>query len=175
MSSQVADLSGKRFGRLTVVRRIPGSAPGAGSRVRARWLCRCECGGSIKTRTNNLTVGDTKSCGCLLAEVQATNGYRNVKHGGSGTLAYWAWWAMIKRCHNPNSKSFKHYGARGIRVCSRWRSSFEDFIKDVGPRPPGRTLDRINNDGDYEPGNVRWATAREQVLNSRPRTRRVNP
>jgi len=91
------------------------------------------------------------------------------RHGYTGTSEYDAWRHMIQRCHNPNDISWKNYGGRGISVCERWRHSFDNFIEDIGPKPSFKhTLDRINNDGNYEPTNCRWATRQEQVANTRP-------
>lgn len=97
---------------------------------------------------------------------------RNTTHGMSGTRVYQVWASMIKRCENPAEKNYRHYGGRGIRVCDRWRHSFEAFIADMGERPDGMTLDRVNVDGNYEPGNCRWATYAEQSRNTR-RNRRL--
>jgi hypothetical protein len=92
---------------------------------------------------------------------------RNSKHGMTGTPEYHSWVGMIQRCHNPKATGYHNYGARGISVCERWRNSFSSFHDDMGPRPPGTSLDRINNNGNYEPGNCRWTTASEQKRNSR--------
>lgn len=158
---------GQKFGRLTVVRRGPNTAGGS-----ARWFCRCECGGDKEplVLAGALRNGGTKSCGCLQVEaIIKSNKSRDYKtHGMTGTYLYNTLHGMIKRCHNPRSEAFKHYGGRGIVVCYRWRNSFEAFAADVGERPsPDHSIDRIDTNGNYEPGNVRWATLVEQNNNTR--------
>lgn len=161
------DLTGQTFGRLTVVGYHGGTRTPSGS-ITHRWACRCACGAESIAIGANLTRGHTRSCGCMRPEATAA---RSVTHGatiGRGqTATYRTWVAMIARCENPARWQFKHYGGRGITVCTRWRESFENFLADVGARPSGLSLDRIDNDRGYEPGNVRWATPREQTRNSR--------
>ncbi len=163
------DLVGQTYGRFTVLRR-------EGLRGKeATWECRCVCGELRVVTSNCLRMGHTKSCGCLQREKAADHCREMSTHGHSkrtgSTPEYQAWAAMWTRCTNPNAKNWKRYGGRGIRVCARWES-FENFLADVGPRPLGRngsrpkfTLDRKDNDGDYEPGNVRWATYLVQQSN----------
>lgn len=158
------DLIGQRFGRLVVV----GSAPskGVGRNVYARWLCRCDCGKEKIARAVSLKRGDTTSCGCRLKEGWFRLGFfpRNKTHGLAQHPLYNVWDRMVSRCHNQKDQNWKNYGGRGIAVCDRWRK-VENFIEDVGERPPGMWLDRIDNDGNYEPGNWRWATAKQQQNN----------
>lgn len=132
-----------------------------------RWLCRCECGGLVVVWGSNLRRGITRSCGCLRREV---TGRLRFKHGLHRTPEHIVWAAMRYRCLNPSSSSWKWYGGRGITICDRWRDDFVAFLEDVGPRPsPEHSLDRIDVDGNYEPGNVRWATPSEQQRNKRRR------
>lgn len=154
------DLTGQRFGRWTVLSRAEDYRRGI-----PQWSCRCDCGKAGVVRANILKAGESKSCGCLNREMK-----RNYSHGLSQTRTYEAWKHMIQRCTNPHAKHFSYYGGRGITVCERWLSSFENFLADMGERPPGLTLDRYpDNDGNYEPDNCRWATWTQQAANRRKR------
>jgi hypothetical protein len=150
------NLTGQRFGRWTVLSFI-GMSGG-----QARWLCRCDCGATGSTDGSALRRGQSQSCGCLRTELKTT-------HGMYGTPMYRVWAAMLRRCENPNVERYPRYGGRGIHVCERWHNFsafYTDLMTEIGPRPLGKSLDRINNDGHYEPRNVRWATQREQWENS---------
>lgn len=153
------DLSGQVFGMLTVVGRAEKAST---------WIVRCQCGAERVIKGKSF--GRAKSCGCARrmprpAHVVAAH----TKHGLAGSPTYTSWSAMKQRCYNPKTTGYASYGGRGIRVCDRWRESFEAFVADVGERPSLRhSLDRYPDvDGHYEPGNVRWATTREQGRNKR--------
>lgn len=154
--TQVKDMTGQTFGSLTVI----GRDGTYRNTKQAAWLCQCRCGKQTRVCGNVLRRGLSKTCGC-------SHGGR-VTHGKSGSPTWYAWVGMRQRCQNPNSPAYKHYGGRGIAVCERWQV-FENFLEDMGERPMRLTLDRINNDGIYEPGNCRWATWSQQALNQRRR------
>ena len=208
MPRPISDLSGQKFGRLTVSRFSHINKNGA-----AVWHCRCNCGNTTKTRGYSLKSGDTTSCGCL--RIEALSGqkfgrltvkdfsHRNKRgktvwnaicqcgtnkkiladslksgktrscgcirstHGYSGHPLYKVWNGMVARCENPKSINYHNYGGRGISVCKAWRGSVGAFIQDMGARPVGTSLDRIDNSGDYTLKNCRWATAEQQNRNSR--------
>lgn len=159
------DIAGQRFGRLLVVERVANTEEG-----RTRWRCKCDCGGETLQPGKVLRKGLVVSCGCYHREVVKRMGQATFKHGHAvrETPEYRSLRGAIGRCHNPRSTAFAHYGGRGIIVADEWRKDFSLFLEHVGPRPaPGYTLDRIDNDGNYEPGNVRWATKTEQSNNQR--------
>lgn len=148
------DLTGVTFGRLTVIRH-----QGYDRHKHSYWLCQCICGNTVKALRHNLVTGETKSCGCL-----------KIKHGharkGNRTPEYISWEDAKRRCTDKNDQHYSSYGGKGIEFCQRWMK-FENFLADMGYRPKGTTLDRIDNYRGYEPGNCRWATLKEQSRNRR--------
>ena len=156
---KAANISGKRFGRLVAVSSTSTHKYG---RV---WLCECDCGSTASVMAGKLIQGKTRSCGCLAKELL---GNRLRTHGQSKTPEYRVYKNMICRCENKNRKSYMYYGGRGVSVCKRWRTSFSNFIADMGPRPsPTHTIDRIDGDDSYNPDNCRWATRQTQSENRR--------
>jgi hypothetical protein len=158
---RIKNLSGLVFDRLTVMGPIGMNKHGS-----IIWQCQCVCGNLADVVGDNMRTGHTRSCGCLQREALAVR-----THGLSGTKIYSVWVVMIARCHQPTAKAFKDYGERGIVVCAEWRCNFTAFHRDVSALPhfgeKGYSLDRVDNGGNYEPGNVRWATQKEQCNNRR--------
>ena len=158
MPRKLIDMTGATVGRLTVISYV---GPENG---RAIWQCRCDCGNAPRAAGADLRSGKVRSCGCWSSDVTAA---RNRSHGLSDRPEYRVWASMRRRCNSDRSPDFESYKARGIRVCKRW-DAFAAFFADMGPRPsPQHSIDRINNDGHYEPGNCRWAERTTQMRNRR--------
>lgn len=158
LRARFKDLTGQRFGRLVVLR-LAARSP------EARWECLCDCGQRTVTRGTTLRNGETRSCGCASVEALATH-RANPTHGMSRGPTWRSWSNMRGRVFNLNHHAYDRYGGRGITICPEW-ASFAQFYADMGPRPAGMTLDRIDPDGNYEPGNCRWADWSTQRRNQR--------
>ena len=161
------DITGMKSGRLTVIKRTADHVSPC-SHKETRWDCICECGATTNIVSSRIITGRTKSCGCFqIDRVRESNTKHGHKSGGVETSEYRAWVSMKDRCSNPNNPAFKNYGERGIVVCESWVNSFNNFISDMGHKPYGMTLERINNNDGYSHGNCKWATYYEQGKNKR--------
>lgn len=158
--STARNLAGMRFGKLTVIERAP-DRPGNSCAI---WRCICDCGNEKLKSSHDLKRAHAPSCGCWGREriSAAVSTHRRTK-----SKEYYCWAGIKQRCSNPKNLMYRHYGGRGIRICDRWSESFEAFLEDMGFAPPGTSIDRIDNDGDYEPGNCRWTTRDVQGKNRR--------
>lgn len=167
---KLIDLTGQKYGRLTVVERAGKTVHGE----HAKWICQCECGSVTTVIGKNLRIGTTTSCGCVHKEHMSQVGRANRTHGKSRTRLYKVWCGMTGRCYDPSKPYYKWYGGRGIKVCDEWRNDFQSFYDwamangyDPNALHGECTIDRIDSDGNYEPSNCRWVSMAEQSRNKR--------
>lgn len=157
----VKDLTGMTFGTLTIL-----AYAGKCKSNKTLWLAKCTCDRRGLYRTGNLMAGQATKCRWCQ---NTKHGHTKNKENVGTSRTYRTWDSMRARCYKPHNISYKYYGALGVVVCERWKDSFDNFLADMGERPKDRSLDRINPEGNYEPGNCRWATSKEQAANKRKR------
>jgi hypothetical protein len=153
------DFTGQKFGRLTALSKVDGT-------VKTTWRCMCDCGCVRAAPVHALLAGHIKSCGCITKERAIALCEANKTHGMTNTTEFAIWRGMLARCNNPKNKDWSRYGGRGVSVCNRWHT-FENFFSDMGYRPAGLSIDRIDTNGNYEPDNCRWVDMKTQNRNRR--------
>jgi hypothetical protein len=156
---------GDKYNKLTIIKKVNSYISPSGNKKR-QFECICDCGNIITIRLSSIKSGNTTSCGCSKKELIKE---RNLTHGLTKNKLYHTWYGMKKRCYNTNSINYKYYGGRGITICDRWLGvdGFKNFLEDMGQRPIGTSIDRINVNGNYELSNCRWATPKQQLNNRR--------
>lgn len=164
MGRKLKDLTGQKFWRLTVIQYL------GRQHHSSLWLCECECGTRANVQSGALKNGDIKSCGCWQRDRMRGLNFKHGERGGllrkTVTAEYKCWSSMLDRCYRPATRGYEWYGGRGIKVCPEWTGNFAAFLRDVGRKPSRRhSLDRVDSNGNYEPGNVRWATHKQQARN----------
>lgn len=157
------ELAGQRFGSLIVLY-DSGFRTNGGEII---WKCKCDCDNETCVMARHLLRNHTRSCGCLQKEVARKKSYKHGYTTNEMKRTYYVWRSMLIRCYRTTSQAYSSYGGRGIKVCERWQNSFEAFLEDMGKKPKNKSLDRIDNNGHYEPGNCRWATPKQQMQNTR--------
>ena len=167
MANKLQIQKGQIFGKWTIVEETENRILPSKQKMR-QFICICECNNQSIVSLPNLQSGKSKSCGCLQKEIAKNLAIKKfTKHNNYKNKLYQTWSDMKQRCLNKNNKHYKDYGGRGIKVCNRWLNSFENFLQDMGQKPNGYSLDRINNNGNYEPSNCRWGTPIQQIHNRR--------
>ena len=176
--SKKLNLIGEKYDLLTVIQEGKGYISPSGKKKSKTWMCKCKCGNTIEVRTDSLRTGNTKSCGCLWKTSVTKHGHckkqphlpygKEGKHSRRSTIEYSSWQHMKARCYNPNHAEYSNYGGRGITICDEWKDDFQAFYNYIGKCPIGcNSIDRIDVNGNYEPGNVRWSNPIEQGRNHR--------